>query len=325
MSDVHSSVLGQKLEATRTVTAPLPRLNDILSQYAKNVEKGARHYIGCVVESMILDSEIKQFSDVLDGISMPAMIGIIEVQGVDRAALVNIDLDLLYHVVDLRMGGLPTELPEFAARRPTSIDWSMCEPLVKIALEGFCEAVADTFNITENLSMVCTTHEHQPMLANITSDHSDCLFVRMSLDIGEAARSGNFDLIVPLYSLDSIKNKIQKTSSVGQGGSGDAWAEHMTQVVLDTELELSPVLHSSVYSVGQLSDLQVGQVLPLDENSHQQIRVMLDAPGEPIQLTRAKLGAFKGVKALKLSEPPNQVFLNPLREVAEAISVEKES
>lgn len=327
MSEDVENIIARKLETARTVSAPLPKITDILDKYAKNTEKGARSYIGCIVESMILDSEIRKFSDILDEISMPAMIAIVSIQGVDRAALINIDLDLVYHVVDLRMGGSPTELPEFAARRPTSIDWNMCLPLVSIALNGFSEAVSDTFNITEEadrISMECTGYEHQPMLANITSDHSDCLFVRMAMDIGEAARSGNFDLIIPLSSLDSMKSRVQKNSSV-QSANGDAWAEHMINVVLDTEMELYPVLQSSLFSVAELSRLEIGQVLPLDEDAHQQMKIMLDGQAAPISIANGRLGAFKSHKALKLIGQPDREFFEPMRDAVTTILAQKEA
>ncbi|MEL6317373.1 MAG: FliM/FliN family flagellar motor switch protein [Pseudomonadota bacterium] len=290
-------------------------MDEVLAKLAKNIEKHARAYLGSVVEAMILDHEIRTFSDVLDGISMPAMIGIIEIDRRERAALINLDLDLVYHVVDLRMGGLPTELPEFVARRPTSIDWSMCQPLVDIALDGFSQALSESFGRSDIVEFHCTTFEHLPMLANIVPDRSDVLCVQVSLDIGEAARSGNFELVIPLAALDAMKASIGKSTKVSDDGK-DAWADHMFDVVMQTEIELTPVLQTTQFSVAQLSKLEIGQVLPLEPEAHKNVTLNVSMGDDTHMLATGRLGALKGMKALKLTSDPDQQFINPLAQVA---------
>lgn len=316
MSD-DGSILAKKLASARALSAPLPQLNDVMSIFTKNLEKRARVFVGSVVETLILDAEIKKFSDVLDGISMPAMIGLVAMDDVDRSCLVNLDLDLTYHVVDLKMGGLSTELPEFGARRPTSIDCSICRDLANIALDSFVEAISDMFRVPKLVELSCTEFEHMPMTANIVPDQTDVLFVRISMDIGEAARSGNLDLVIPLAALDGIQARLQRAFSVNSGAQGDAWAEHMLDVVLDTEVQLTPQLFSSEFNVGELSRMQVGQVLPLNPNAHNNIELRLQSPTAKITLARARLGSWKGRKALKLLDDPSPEFLEPLREVVE--------
>lgn len=318
MQPVDGSVVSRKIESARKISSPIPKMDEVLAKFSKNVEKGARAYIGSVVEAMILDHEIKTFSDVLDGISMPAMIGVIDVDGKERAALLNLDLDLVYHVVDLRMGGLPTELPEFVARRPTAIDWSMCQPLVQIALDSLSMALAECFGRTNIVEFECGNFEHLPMLANIVQDTADVLCVQVSLDIGEAARSGNFELVLPLAALDAIKASIGKSSQVKADGK-DAWGDHMLDVVLSTEIELTPVLQSTPFSVAQLSKLEIGQVLPLEPDAHRNVSLNVTVGDEAVALAGGRLGALKGMKAIKLTSDLDADFLTPMhRAIARA-------
>ena len=320
MDSESNNVVSKKIEGARKVNTPIPRLNDVLGELTRKIEKTARNYLGTVVEAMILEVETKRFSDVLDAISMPAMIGIVEVDGVDRASLVNMDLDLVYHVVDLRMGGLPSELPEFAARRPTSIDTAMCIPMVDIALEGFTSGLSTVMGAEDTVPMSCGHFEHVPMLANIAPESSDVLCVQVSLDIGEAARSGNFELVVPFSTIDMILARLKTSETVATDAASNAWGAHMREVVLDTEIELMPVLHSAFYSVAELSRLEVGQVIELQDNAHRSLTVNLDMMDEQIPIAKARLGAFKGGKALKLSTEPDQAFLSPLKRHIERAS-----
>ncbi|MEL6978875.1 MAG: hypothetical protein AAGM38_09375 [Pseudomonadota bacterium] len=293
-------------------------MNDIVTELIKAVEKKARAYLGTIVEGMILEIETKSFSEVLDGMSMPAMIGIVEVEGVDRAAFVNLDMDLVFHVVDLRMGGSPSELPEFAARRPTGIDNAMCAPLVDMIAEGFSRGLNAAFGVDEEIPMRCTNFEHMPMSANIAPERSDVLSVKVSLDIGEAARSGDFEFVLPFSALDLMATRLKKSSS-HTSNSRDAWAAHMLDVVLETPLDIQPVLHSAIYSVADVSDLEVGGMIILDEDAQHNVQVQVDLPDEPLLvLGSARLGSLKRNKALKMLSEPDPEFFEPLRSMVSA-------
>lgn len=320
MDSESNNVVSKKIESARKVNTPIPRLNDVLGELTRKIEKSARNYLGTVVEAMILEVETKKFSDVLDAITMPAMIGIVEVDGVDRASLVNMDLDLVYHVVDLRMGGLPSELPEFAARRPTAIDTSMCIPMVDLALEGFSEGLSAVMGAEDMVPMSCNHFEHVPMLANIAPESADVLCVQVSLDIGEAARSGNFEMVVPFSTIDMILARLKTSETVASDSARNAWGAHMREVVLETEVDLTPVLHSAYFSVAELSRFEIGQVIELQDNAHRSMTVNLEVADEAIPLAKARLGAFKGAKALKLSTDPDQAFLAPLKRHIERTS-----
>lgn len=316
MSDSVDNLIARKIECVRQANTPIPRFPEVLAETVKRIEKDARNYLSAVVEAMIMDTECRKFSDVLDGVSMPAMLAIVEIDGVDRAALVNLDLDLVYHIVDLRMGGSPGELPEFAARRPTMIDNTTCKPMVQLILDGLSAGLSAVMGTSEQASMRCTHFEHLPMLANIVQENADVLCVKVSLDIGEAARSGNFEIILPFSSIDGISAKLRKATSIAASAASDAWASHMLDVVLDSEIDLLPVVHASRYSVAEMSRLQVGDVLELAPNAHQNITLQIDMHGELQPLATARLGALKGGKALKLTSEPDQEFLAPMARLA---------
>ncbi|MEM9726092.1 MAG: FliM/FliN family flagellar motor switch protein [Pseudomonadota bacterium] len=311
------NLIRRKVESARSINSPLPRLNETLAALITKLEKDARVYLGTLVEAMILDVENKAFSDVLDAMSMPAMIAVIEIDGVDRAALINMDLDLVYHVVDLRMGGSPSELPEFGARRPTGIDNAMCMPLVDIILEGFAHGLQKVFGVDEAFNMRCKTFEHLPMSANIAPERSDVLCVKVSLDIGESARSGDFELVLPFATLDLLASRLKNSAAISSSGR-DAWAGHMLDVVLETEVDLRPVIHSSMYSVAEISRLEVGSVIELDPGAQSAVDLQFDLPGDPVQLAPARLGSLKTNKALKLSADPAPEFFDPLRALVAA-------
>ena len=316
MSDVEN-VIAKKIESARKINTPLPRINEVLAEFTRSIEKNARAYIGSVVEAMIMEVENKTFSDVLDAISMPAMIGIVDIDGVDRAAIINFDLDLVYHVVDLRMGGSPADLPEFGARRPTAIDNTMCLPMVEIALQGLMAGLRASSGTDIAFNMVCEKFEHLPMMANIVPERSDVLCVQVSLDIGEAARSGNFDVVLPFSTIDMIMAKLKKAESLTPSAASDAWAAHMLNVVLDSEVALTSVVQTMNCSVGEIEHLEIGDTIKLVDDVRNGVDVQMELPGEDMSLASARLGAFKNQKALKLSSHPDSEFLSPLRKVAQ--------
>ncbi|MEL6316471.1 MAG: FliM/FliN family flagellar motor switch protein [Pseudomonadota bacterium] len=315
MSD--ENVIAKKIESDRKINAPLPRVNDVLAEFTRTIEKGARAYVGSVVEAMIMEVENKRFSDFLDAVSMPAMIGIVDIDGIDRAAAINFDLDLVYHVVDLRMGGLPTELPEFVARRPTAIDNAMCLPMVDIALEALRHGLRMSAGSDLDIAMSCDVFEHLPMMANIVPESADVLSIQASLDIGEAARSGNFEIVLPFSTLDRIVAKLKRAQSLSGSDADDAWAAHMLNVVLDTEIEVDAVLQTTQSTVGEIERLEFGERLMMTPGAAEAVSLEMTLPGENQPIASAKLGAFKNHKALKLNTDPDDDFIAPLRRYAQ--------
>ncbi|SET43441.1 FliM/FliN family flagellar motor switch protein [Oceanicella actignis] len=309
------SVLRKKLGGRRVGRAPVKGVEIIGENFAKLLDERMRHLLRTIVGGILLEAEILKMQQVLEEIAVPAMIGILPVRGSKNSALVNLSGDLVYHVVDLRMGGDPEDAPIPTARSITAIDSALCEDFVVAMIEAFESALELHLGAGVKGKMSFSHFEQHVTMVRIAPEHSDVLRLRLSLDIGEAARSGEFDLVLPLSVLDAYKASAQPEAALEEPDKADLWSEHMARAAAQAPVRVRSVLKRLRLTVGQIEDLAPGVVIPLDEKCREDVELAFESDGK--QLARGRLGAADGRKAVKLTVPPDPVLQSRLRELIE--------
>jgi flagellar motor switch protein FliM len=86
----------------------------------------------------------------------------------------------------------------------------------------------------------------------------------------------------------------------------------MRNVVDRTRVGITAVIDRSQMHVADLDRLEVGGLFPLNDVTLNDVTLEIRAAGEIRTICRGRLGTFKRNKAVKLAEPPERAFLEPL-------------
>jgi flagellar motor switch protein FliM len=318
MSQTVESILARKIGSARVGRAPIPRVEEIGEHFAKIVDENVRPLLRTIVGSIVIDCEVRKLSRVLEDIPVPAMIAVINVKGSKNSALINVSSDLLFHLVDLRMGGDPAVAPMPTMRSITQIDCALCADFIKAVLEAFEESMR--LNLGPGLSSAMTLghFEQHVTMIRIAPEHSDVLVLRLSLDLGEAARSGDLEFVLPLSVLDAYQAGVDHDRVKDEDEDQcDIWTTRMAQAAREAPAHLRAVLHRAEMSVADLAALQPGMVIPLPAGSRGTVELTFEAADMDRPLARGRLGAFEGRKAVKLTEPPDPALLDTIRKLTE--------
>ena len=310
---VASDVLLQKVQKARVSRSPISKLDMIGDTFVRQFDDSLRELIHTITSTMVLDCEVRKLSSVLEEIPVPAMLALVDVQRSKNRVLINISNDLLFHVVDLRLGGDPAAVPIPTARSITEIDCALCSDFIGCMLDSFTDALSEVLESQTETKMTFAAFEEHATLLTIAPDNADVLVINASLDMGEAARSGDFELIIPLSILDVFKSEAKKTEPrTSTKGNTDLWQRHMSHVAANTKARLYSVLHRSEMHVGELQALQPGSIIPIPASSRESVALCIDSTASNDVLATGQLGAFNGCKAVKLSDPPNDAFQSRL-------------
>ena len=185
------SAIRRKLAGNRVGRAPFRGIEEIGENFAKLLDERLRGLMRTLTSAIVIDCEVKKLSSVLEEIPVPAMIAVIDVKGSQNSALMNVGMDLIYHVVDLRMGGDPAAAPMPVARSVTAIDCALCEDFIRLGLEAFEAALRVHLGPGIRAAMKLDHFEQHVTMVRIAPEHSDVLVLRISLDMGEAARASS--------------------------------------------------------------------------------------------------------------------------------------
>jgi flagellar motor switch protein FliM len=89
----------------------------------------------------------------------------------------------------------------------------------------------------------------------------------------------------------------------------------MRKVIGRTQVRLTAVIDRCQMAVGELSRLRVGALFPLSDVTLDDVVLEMKAAGEVRIVGRGRLGTYKRNKAVRLIEPPERAFLEPLAEM----------
>lgn len=310
------AVLERKLSSRRVGRSPLPDLELIGENFGRVLEDNLRPILKAMVGALILDCEVTKLVDVLDKIPVPSMLGLIENESTDRMALINLGSDLVYHVVDMRMGGDASQAPQPTTRSFSAIDAQLCMDVFDAILVSFSKAVEESLGVPLDTQFRIAGHKQDINTVRIAPKSADVMLISCSLDIGEAARSGDFDFIMPLSILDVLRAAMLNTNVTDLVSPNDLWLLQMRQCAAEAEVPLHGVLHRMPLPLQEVEGLEVGQVLTLPRSALTQVE-LTQAIGteQEVPLAVGRLGSAEGEKVLKLTEPPSEDVQASLKKV----------
>ena len=294
----------------------LPALCLAKLEYA--AAKGATSALRVTTEAIVEHSRVDRLNSLIDALPMPGLFVLLEFEG-GETAVIGFDMALVDHVVDILAGGDPDISRALPARTPTAIDAALCKQVIGSMLAHFDEEVRALTNGVGLGRHRIGRIEHMPMGLQYTLPDQQYLIFRVNLDIGDDARSGGFHLAFPLSALEPVEIVLRSSGILRAQGESENWSRHMRKVVSRTKIRITAVIDRCQMDVAELSRLEVGALFPLSDVTLDDVVLELKAAGEVRTVGRGRLGTYTRNKAIRLIEPPDRAFLEPL---AEALAVE---
>ncbi|MGB0497773.1 MAG: FliM/FliN family flagellar motor switch protein [Rubricella sp.] len=309
-----STVLRKKLGAQRVGRSPVAALDEVSTDFAAKLEDRLRRLLHTMCGALVLECEVRKLQRVLEDIPVPAMLGVVSVDGVEDHALVNVSSDLVYHIVDLRMGGDPAQAPPPTARSFTAIDSALCEAFVRQVIDCFTIAMRRAFGVPIPDLMQLERTEQNITQVRIAPGNADVLVLSVNLDIGEAARSGNFDLIMPLSVLDLFRAAAAKTPKPErEGAARDFWRHHIKDALSAARIDVNGILYRTELPASEIEALRPGDVVALPAASVNAVSIRIGRDRDDLTFGAARLGQIDGRKVLKLSDDPDPDIVGHIR------------
>jgi flagellar motor switch protein FliM len=300
-----SRVLEKKVGNRRVGRSPLPDIELIGENFGVVLEDRLRPLLKTIVGAFVVDCEITRLSDVVEDIPVPAMLGIVGLEESDNSALINLSSELVYHLVDMRMGGDSASAPVPTTRSFTGIDVQLCMDVFDAILASFTKAIEDSLGVPLGEKLRVIGAKQDVNTVRIAPKTADVLLLKISLDIGEAARSGEFDLIAPLAILDIFKAATTYGQEPRPPSPNDLWNKQMRRSAAVSAIELHAVIHRFRMALMEAQALSVGDVLPLPGSCLRDASLVLAlGQREESVIAQGRIGGYNDTKVIKLAEPP---------------------
>jgi flagellar motor switch protein FliM len=297
-------VLIRKLKSGGIARSPLPDTELIGDTFARLVEDRLRPLVKTIVGAMVVEARVTKLSEALQQVSVPAMLGVVEVEGASTEGLIGIDTDLAFHLIDLMLGGDPALAPAPTARAFTGIDMALGRMQLEALIAAFVEAVSVAFGRPLTRRIAVREQRQNVAQLRIAPDYVDVLVFSIALDLGEAARTGSFRFLLPLATLDVIRSALQDRMVEAAERPDDLWRTNMRLAAASSPVTVDAVLYRHRLPLAELHALKPGDVLELPANAIDEVQLLIGQPGGRTALVATgRLGAFQGAKVVKLETP----------------------
>jgi len=245
-----------------------------------------------MVSAEIASVDQLAYDEFIRSLVQPTVIGILEMYPFSGNALIEINPNLVFAIIDRMLGGRG----EFTGkiRELTDIERTVVERLLMRMLELLEEAWSTVVDVRfryENL-------ESNPFFVQICPGTDMVLLVILKLKVSEV--EGMVSICIPYFLMEPIMDKLSSQQWFASTGrktderSGEYIQRHLNKVRIPVALELG----HTVLSVADVLQLSVGDVVKLDEVLGDPLDVRI---GNMVKF-RAVPGTSNGNYAAEISE-----------------------
>lgn len=308
------NVLMKKLHHGGVARSPLPDADAVGQAFARQIGEKLRPMVKATVSAMVLESKTIKVSEAVEDISVPSMLGLVEVEHASIPGLLVVDTDLAYHFIDLILGGDPTQAPVPITRAFTEIDRAICRLPMDVVISSFVEALATSSGKAMDKKIRIVDLRQDITQTRFAPEYVDVLMFQMVLDIGDAARSGNIFLLLPLATLDVVYAAMKEETTVTEARPQDLWKKMMRRAASVAPVSINAELHRKKMSIAAVEAMRVGDVIDFPAGAPENVTLTLSHQGgKTSQVATGCLGAYQDKKVIKLTSPVDPRILDQIR------------
>jgi len=271
----------------------LPMLEVVFDRLVRMMSTSLRNFTSDNVEVSLDTIDSLRFGDYLNGLALPAMLGVFKAEEWDNFGLLAVDSSLIYTTVDVLLGGRRGTAAMRVEGRPfTTIERNLVERMVHVVLADLSAAFGPLSPVTFRFERL----ETNPRFATISRPSNGGIVAKFRIDMEE--RGGRLELFFPFATLEPVRELLLQMFMGEKFGRDSIWETHLAEELWKTDIELTAVLDQQVMPLGKVFDLKVGSQLALNATQHSSIEVRC---GDVAMFT-GKMGRKGDLVAVRISE-----------------------
>jgi flagellar motor switch protein FliM len=248
------------------------------------IAKAAEEGTGMVMQVTNVEEGLTSTSRLPEEISEHALLGLLE--GPENSyGLAIFSLSVTTSVVEqLTTGSVLKMQPE--ERAPTSTDAMMCFGLMDQILDNFQQIILEAESPPDVAGYKTAGHLKETRSIPIAFDDIRYKIFKITVDMACGVRQGEIFMVYP----------AARPAPKRETGKASEWGQRFQTTVVETEACLEAILHRLSVPLAQVTEFEVGTILPIPQEALTQIEIIADGA----QIARANLGQLDGHRALRV-------------------------
>ena len=272
----------------RIVRGRMPALEMINDRFMRLLRVGLFNFMRRSPDISVAPVRVMKYGEFVRNLSVPTNLNIAQLKPLRGSALVVMEPNLVFQVVDTMFGGdgrFPTRIE---GRDFTQTEMRIIQRLLQVVFEEYKNSWQNVFP----LSLEYVRSEMHTQFANIANPTEIVVVSTFTVDFGAGGSSIHF--AIPYSSFEPIRDIIYSPLQGDQGEPDRRWMHMLSRQVQAAEVGLVANLAYTTVRVKQLLAMKVGDVLPIDIPP----RVTAQVDGVPI--LECSYGVRNGQYALRV-------------------------
>lgn len=272
----------------RIVRGRMPTLELINERFARGMRVGLYNFLRRSAEVTASPVKVTKYSEFIRNLVVPTSLNLITMKPLRGSALVVLDPNLVFAMIDILFGGDGRFHTRVEGRDFTPTEQQIILRVLDIVFDQYAKA----WEPVHQVNFEYVRSEINTQFINIATPNEVVVTTVLKVEIGNV--SADMLICMPYSVIEPIRDVL--TSSL-QGESLDQdnrWIRRMTQQIQTAEVELVANIGSAKTTFDGLLKLKVGDVIPLSVND------LVTATVDNVPVFECAYGKKDGQYALKI-------------------------
>lgn len=271
--------------------ALVPNLDVIYDSFIRYNRVSLSNRLRKLVEIKKLGARPFKFDDFMKSLPSPVCMSIVKIEPLKGAALITMDSNLVFTLVDSVLGGSGASGLSVESRMFTSIELRLMEKIIKDVLIDMEKSWAHI----QATKMSLLRMEMNPRLVTIVPPEYQV--ITMSLEIQIEEFTGIMQFAIPYMTIDPIRDKLKTGTQLDTMAIDPMWSTRLSTELIEAPVELTVELGDSWITLNDLLNLSVGDTIILNKECMSDLTVKVEGK----EKFTASPGVHAGNKAIRIS------------------------
>lgn len=239
----------------------------------------------------IISTDLLKFGEFLNTLPIPSCMGVMRFESLRGSGMIVFESKLVYALVDAYFGGSDRPYTKSEGKEFTRIELSVINRVINLALHDLDEAWKPVHPVDVQFVRL----EVNPQFVGLVPPSDIIISTTFEVELEHA--SGTIAIVTPYATLEPIKEKL----SAGYQPDGDrfskVWTKQMKQHLSQTQLNCKVSLGATTLNVGDLVNLNIGDVIPLAQDADGELEFEV----EDIARFKCLFGVSRGNRAVQIT------------------------
>jgi flagellar motor switch protein FliM len=276
----------------RVIRGKMPTLDLIYERFVRLFRMSLSNSLRKIASISIISTDLLKFGEFVNTLPIPSCVGILRSESLRGPALLVFESKLAYALIDSYFGGTDRPYTKSDGKEFTRIELMIMNKVMQLSIADLEEA----WTPVHKVGFMHLRTETNPQFVGVVPLSDVIISTTFEVELENA--SGTIAMVIPYSTIESIKNKLNSSFQSDSDRTDRVWIENLETHIEGVNANLSVNLGETTISVGDLVNLNVGDIIPLNQDCDGEL--LLNVEG--VAKYKCFFGVSRGTRAVQVTK-----------------------